>query len=255
MSTINVTIWNEFIHEKIDENVRALYPAGIHQFIANFLSTDSELAVRTATLEQPDHGLSEDVLMNTDVLVWWGHKAHERVADSVVDRVQHHVLAGMGLIALHSAHFSKIFRKLMGTTCSLRWREIAEKERLWNLEPNHRITEGIGDYIELPNAEMYGERFDIPTPDRLIFISWFEGGEVFRSGCCWERGHGKIFYFRPGHETYPIFHHKDIQRVLINAVHWAQSSQRYFATCPNVPPIEPVAKKEIDYSQFNLRKK
>lgn len=250
MGAIKVTIWNEFIHEKVDEKVRALYPDGIHQFIANFLSKDPELAARTATLEQTEHGLSEDVLLDTDVLIWWGHKAHDQVADSVVDRVQKHVLAGMGLIVLHSAHFSKIFRRLMGTTCSLKWREFAEKERLWNIQPNHPITEGIGDFIELPNVEMYGERFDIPSPDQLIFISWFEGGEVFRSGCCWERGLGKVFYFRPGHETYPIFHHKEIQRVLINAARWAKSAERRFASSPNVPPLEHVTKKEIDYTRF-----
>lgn len=245
MKKINVTVWNEFLHEKKDEKVIALYPDGIHKFIAAFLSKNDDINVSTATLEQPEHGLSEDVLNQTDVLIWWGHAAHQDVSDEVVARVQKHVLEGMGLIVLHSGHHSKIFRALMGTNCSLKWREIAEKERLWNIEPNHPITAGIGEYIELPNAEMYGERFDIPMPDKVIFISWFEGGEVFRSGCCWERGHGKIFYFRPGHETYPVFYNEQIQRVITNAVRWAKSENRFADSCPNVEPIENISRREV----------
>jgi len=146
----------------------------------------------------------------------------------------------MGLIVLHSGHFSKIFKAMLGTNCSLKWREAGEKERLWNIEPGHPITEGVGEYIELPNTEMYGERFDIPTPDKLIFVSWFAGGEVFRSGCCWERGHGRIFYFRPGHESYPIFHNAEVQRVIANAVRWARP--RIFAehSAPCTKPLEPL---------------
>lgn len=247
MKKINVTVWNEFLHEKKDKKVKALYPDGIHKFIADFLSKNSDMASRTATLEQPEHGLSEDVLKQTDVLIWWGHAAHEDVADDVVARVQKHVLEGMGLIVLHSGHHAKIFRTLMGTNCSLKWREFAEKERLWNIEPNHPIAAGIDEYIELANAEMYGERFDIPAPDKVIFISWFEGGEVFRSGCCWERGHGKIFYFRPGHETYPIFYNEQIQRVISNAVRWARSDNRFVDSCPNVEPIENISRREVSF--------
>ena len=180
---IHVTVWNEFRHEKKHEAVRKIYPDGMHAVMAGFLSKQPDMEVRTATLDEPEHGLTEEVLAETDVLTWWGHTAHREVQDEVVKRVQKRVLEGMGLICLHSAHFSKVFKALLGTNCSLRWREIAEKERLWNVEPGHPITEGVGDYVELPHTEMYGERFDIPTPDRLIFISWFEGGEVFRSGC------------------------------------------------------------------------
>jgi trehalose utilization protein len=139
----------------------------------------------------------------------------------VVDRVYKRVLDGMGLIVLHSGHYSKVFKRLMGTSCSLKWREAGEKERLWVIEPGHPIVEGLGEYIEIPHVEMYGERFDIPAPDTLVFVSWFQGGEVFRSGCCFHRGSGKIFYFRPGHETFPIYYQPEIRRVLRNAVHWA----------------------------------
>jgi trehalose utilization protein len=215
-----VTVWNEGRHEKISEKVKAVYPDGIHTAIAQFLSAKG-LDVCTATLDEPEHGLTEEVLNKTDVLFWWGHMAHRDVQDEIVNRVYDRVMGGMGLIVLHSAHFSKIFRKLMGTTCNLKWREIGEKERLWVVNPSHPITAGIGEYIELPHEEMYGELFDIPTPDELIFVSWFSGGDVFRSGACFNRGMGKVFYFRPGHETYPTYFVPEIQQILYNAALWA----------------------------------
>lgn len=220
---VRVTVWNEFRHERTDPTVAAHYPHGIHEAIAAPLRREADLAVGTATLEQPEHGLSEAALAATDVLIWWGHKAHAEVSDAVVTRVRQRVLEGMGLIVLHSGHYSKIFKTLMGDTCSLRWRVATDKERLWNLLPSHPIAAGIGECIELPREEMYGEPFGIPTPDELIFISWFTGGEVFRSGAAWRRGHGRIFYFRPGHETFPTYHHPQIQRVILNAVRWAHS--------------------------------
>ena len=219
---MNVTIWNEFRHEKQNELVRSIYPDGIHSAIAQGLrDLDSGLDVRTATLDEAEHGLSEAVVESTDVLFWWGHAHHEAVSEPVVERVHNAVLAGMGLVVLHSGHFSRIFRRLMGTACSLRWREAGERERLWVVNPGHPIARGIGPFIELPNTEMYGEPFIVPTPEEEVFISWFEGGEVFRSGCCWRRGNGKVFYFRPGHETYPIYHNRQVLQVLANAAHWA----------------------------------
>lgn len=218
---INVTIWNEGRHEKTHEEVRQIYPKGIHGALAEYLQTVPGLVVRTATLDEPEHGLSNEVLKATDVLLWWGHMAHHEVRDEIVDRVQKRVLDGMGLICLHSAHFSKIFQRLMGTTCNLRWREAAEKERIWVVEPGHPIAEGLPPYFEIPHAEMYGERFDIPQPDVTVFISWFAGGDVFRSGCCYQRGKGKVFYFRPGHETYPIFYQAEVLKVIANAIRWA----------------------------------
>lgn len=249
---INVTVWNEFRHEKKNAAVKKIYPDGMHAVIAKSLSAHADLRVRTATLDEPEHGLTEQALAETDVLTWWGHVAHGEVSDTVVERVQRRVLEGMGLIVLHSGHYSKIFRRLMGTNCSLKWREMAEKERLWNIEPGHPITEGIGEYIELPNTEMYGERFDIPTPDKLIFISWFEGGEVFRSGCCWDRGHGRVFYFRPGHETYPIYHNPQIQKVLANAVRWAAPRVNIKDNCPNVKELEKLSPKNVDFGKTGV---
>jgi trehalose utilization protein len=178
-------------------------------------------SVRTAALDEPEHGLTDEVLEDTDVLTWWGHMAHDEVRDEIVTRVQNRVLQGMGLIVLHSGHFSKIFKRLMGTSCDLKWREVGEKERVWVVEPGHPIAQGLGSFFEVPHSEMYGERFDIPSPDTLVFVSWFQGGEVFRSGCCYRRGAGKVFYFSPGHETYPIYYQAEVQQVIANAVRWA----------------------------------
>ncbi len=239
---INVTVWNENQHEKTNEKVREVYPDGIHEAIASFLK-GADYEVRTATLDEEEHGLTEEVLANTDVLLWWGHKAHETVQDEVVERVQQRVLDGMGLIVLHSGHFSKIFKKLMGTSCDLKWREADEKERIWVVDPSHPITEGLGEYIELEKEEMYGEHFDIPAPDELVFMSWFEGGEVFRSGCTYRRGNGKIFYFRPGHETYPTYHHPDVQLVIKNAVKWAAPVDRKRPVYGNAKPLETISGK------------
>jgi trehalose utilization protein len=215
-----VTVWNEFRHEKQDEAVRQAYPDGIHGAIAEGLA-QAGFPVRCATLDEPEHGLTDAVLAETDVLTWWGHMAHGEVNDKIVDRVQNRVLEGMGLIVLHSGHLSKIFRRLMGTGCMLKWREADERERIWVVEPGHPIAAGLPEHFELPAEEMYGERFDIPQPDELVFISWFQGGEVFRSGCCFRRGKGRIFYFRPGHETYRTYYRPEIRRVIANAALWA----------------------------------
>ena len=244
-SPIRVTIWNEYVHERVNAGVAKIYPHGIHAVIADALRErlGSLVDVRTATLDEPEHGLTEQVLEATDVLLWWGHAAHERVDDAVVERVQRRVWQGMGLLTLHSAHNSKVFRKLMGTSCMLRWREAGERERVWTVNPSHPIAEGLtGECFELEHTEMYGEFFDIPAPDEIVFISWFEGGEVFRSGCTFRRGKGKIFYVRPGHETFPIYYNENVQRVLANGVRWAApSGAGYYGEGRNIPePLSPI---------------
>jgi trehalose utilization protein len=218
--TLRVTVWNEGRHEQIMPEVKAVYPDGMHAVLAKALR-ETGFDVRTATLDEPEHGLTTAVLEQTDVLLWWGHMAHGEVRDDIVERVYARVLQGMGLIVLHSGHFSKIFRKLMGTGCDLKWREIGEKERLWVVNPGHPIANGLPEYFEIQHEEMYGEHFDIPAPDELVLVSWFAGGEVFRSGCCFYRGKGKIFYFRPGHETLPTYYQAEVQQVIQNAVRWA----------------------------------
>jgi trehalose utilization protein len=237
MSKLRVTIWNEFVHERQNDEVARIYPRGIHQVLADAMGSEEDLKVRTATLDEPEQGLPPAVLDATDVLLWWGHAAHDAVSDELVTRIQQRVLAGMGLIVLHSGHWSKVFKRLMGTSCGLCWREAGERERVWVVNPGHPIAAGVGECIELEHSEMYGEPFGIPTPDELIFVSWFAGGEVFRGGCTWKRGSGRIFYFSPGHEAYPIYHHPDIQRVILNGVRWARPQGRA-ADVPRHVPVE-----------------
>lgn len=222
MAKIRVTVWNENRHEKDEKHpASSIYPNGMHEAIASHLRKQPDMEVRTATLDEPEHGLTDGVLENTDVMTWWGHTAHGQVADEIVDKVQKRVWAGMGLIVLHSGHFSKIFKRLMGTSCDLKWREANEKERIWVIDPAHPITQGLGEHFVLSEEEMYGERFDIPQPDELVLVSWFEGGEVFRTGCCWHRGRGKVFYFRPGHESHPTYYDENVLKVIENAIRWA----------------------------------
>lgn len=237
---MRVTIWNENIHEQRQPEVRAIYPDGIHGCIRRFLEQDATLSIRTATFDEPEHGLSEEVLAETDVLVYWSHWMQDEFSDEVAQRIQKHVLRGMGLVALHSAHFSKMLRLLMGTTMTLRWRH-GDRERLFVTAPAHPIAKGVPPYFELPVEEMYGEYFDIPKPDDVVFTGWFAGGEVFRSGCTFTRGLGKIFYFQPGHETCPTYHHPVIQQVIANAVKWCAPEQRKETdlSCVEIqPPLE-----------------
>ncbi len=226
---LRVTVWNENRHENYPDSVAArLYPSGMHRTIAAGLESvlGEHVAVRTATLDEPENGLTAEIIEQTDVLLWWGHEAHPEVQDSIVDRVYEAVLGGMGIIVLHSGHYSKIFKKLMGTTCSLRWRNDGDREVVWTVDPTHPIAQGVPDPLIIEAQETYGEFFDIPTPDELIFISSFTGGEVFRSGATWTRGHGRIFYFSPGDQAYPVYHHPGIQRVLANGVEWAAPMRR-----------------------------
>jgi len=237
MKKISVTVWNE------SEGALGPYEAGIHSEIRDFLSATGNFNVRTAILQQPEHGLTEEVLDNTDVLIYWGHLYHESVEDAIVERIRQKVLKGMGLIVLHSAHASKIFSRLLGTeTANLRWREADELERVWNIMPFHPITNGIPEYFDIPKSEMYGEHFQIPAPDELLFISWYEGGEVFRSGCTFFRGGGKIFFFSPGHETFPIYRMPEIQKIIINGVNWAAPTQRPDIFSGNAPEF--ITRKE-----------
>jgi len=218
---IKVTVWNEFWHETCDEAAMKMYPGGIHERIAEILKSD-DVIVRTAWLEKDEwQGLPEELLDDTDVLIWWGHCRHQDVRDDTVDRVVKHVLDGMGFIPIHSAHICKPFRRLMGTTCSLQWRDSNERARVWCVNPGHPIAKGIPLSFELDAEEMYGEFFDVPQPDEQIFVTWFQGGEVFRGGATWRRGEGKIFYFHPGHETCPSYYNPNVMQILRNAVRWA----------------------------------
>ena len=224
---MRVVVWGENVHEQEQQEVRDIYPHGMHGAIKEGIEENlgQRAVVRTATLQDPEHGLTEEVLRDTDVLVWWGHAAHDQVADDVVDRIQRHVLAGMGLLVLHSGHWSKIFGRLMGTTCTLRWRSKDDREIVWTVDPTHPISRGIPHPFIIPAQEMYGEFFDVPAPDELVFLSTFSGGEVFRSGMTYRRGYGRIFYFSPGDQDYPVYHQQEVRRVIANAVEWARTDR------------------------------
>ncbi len=229
---IRVLVGGENRHEKVQPAVAEIYPSGMHTTIAEGIveNLGGDAIVTTATLDDPEHGLTEEVLANIDVLVWWGHAAHDEVADEVVERVHRHVLQGLGLVVLHSGHWSKIFGKLMGTTCTLRWRSDRDRELVWTIDPTHPIAQGVPNPIVIPEQEMYGEFFDVPKPDEIIFVSGFTGGEVFRSGITYRRGFGKIFYFSPGDQDYPVYHHKDVRKVIANGVEWARTVRPERAT-------------------------
>ena len=236
--TIRAVVWGENVHERQNAVVAGIYPDGMHTTIAQALGEDADILATTATLQDPEHGLTEARLAETDVLLWWGHAAHGDVRDAIVDRVVEHVWSGMGLILLHSAHFAKPFKRLMGTPCGLTWREAGERERIWTVSPNHPITRDVPTSFELEHEEMYGEPFAVPEPLETVFISWFQGGEVFRSGLTYRRGAGNVFYFRPGHETYPTYFDPNVRTVLRNAVKWAHNPApriRDVNAAPNVP--------------------
>jgi trehalose utilization protein len=245
---MRITIWNEFRHETSNEKVKAIYPDGIHGVLGKHLSAVPEFEVRTATLDEVDHGLPQEVVDNTDVMLWWGHRAHGEVSDEVTERVCKAIENGMGFVALHSAHFSKPFKRLMGTSCGLTWRVGNDHERLWVTDPTHPIAAGIDRYLELDEEEMYGEFFNVPTPDELIFVSWFSGGEVFRSGMVWRRGAGKVFYFRPGHETYPTYKNRDILRVIENGCRYVAAAAK-----PTVTGIDTIPQAKESPEQLRDR--
>ena len=177
---IKVTIWNEFVEERIYEEVKRVYPDGIHKCLEEFLSKNEDMQVRCVTLSSKDQGLSDEILSDTDVLIWWGHQEHDAVTEENAERVQKYVLNGMGFIPLHAAHFCKPLKKLLGTSMCLRWKH-GESEKLICVNPSHPIAEGITEPVILEEEEMYGEYFDIPKPDDIIFLGWFSNQEVFRS--------------------------------------------------------------------------
>lgn len=237
---VKVTVWNEYFHEKTHAKVQEVYPYGIHNAIADFLRCE-DIAVRTATLDDDECGLTPEVLADTDVLIWWGHLKHHLVPDEIAWRVHDEVLKGMGLIVLHSGHHSKPFRFLMGTSCNLSWRNDGDWERLWTVNPAHPIAQGVGRYFDLAHEETYGEPFRVPEPDEVVFIGTYEGTEVMRSGCTYHRENGKIFYFQPGHETNPTFYDTNVQTIIRNAVYWAKPViHAEKLECPQVKKIEKV---------------
>ena len=240
-NVIRVTVWNEYLDEQKKGEAASVYPEGMHKTIAAFLNRDKGISAEVSIISDAEQGLSEQVLDNTDVIIWWGHLHHGDVRDDLVKRVTDRVQRGMGAIFLHSGHKSKPFMALMGTTGYLGWREADEKSRVWTAAPAHPIAEGLPSQFLLEREEMYTEPFGIPEPETTVFISWFEGGNVFRSGVTFQREYGRIFYFQPGHETYPAYHDPNVQRVITNAVKWAKPLVRVNSRdCPNLEALEKI---------------
>ena len=235
---IHVMIFNEFFHERQSEAVKKIYPNGIHGALKQALESP-EISVKTTTIDDVAQVLTAEELRQTDVLIWWGHLQHDLVPDSVAELIRNEVMNGMGSIFLHSAHFSKPFRRLIGTNCTLSWRENGDWENVWVCDPSHPIAAGIDRFFSLEHEEVYTEPFLIPEPDKLVFVGSYQGGEAFRSGCCYQRGYGKVFYFQPGHESYPTYYNSAVIQVIQNAVRWAKPSFRVSEIpCPQVQKIK-----------------
>lgn len=212
---IRVRVWSEHTAR------RAYYPDDINGAVAEGLRLDDGLSVTTAELVDEGDGVPETELARTDVLVWWGHQLHRYVADDAVDRVVRHVRErGMGFVALHSSHMSKPFTRLIGDDGGLGGVEVdAGAERITVEQRDHPVADGV-DKIELAKEESYNEPFNCGKPDAVVFRSVFDNGHEFRSGLAYTVDNGRVFYFRPGHETYPAFADPMVRRVIRNAVYW-----------------------------------
>ena len=200
--------------------ITKVHPQGIHMTLKSIFDECDDMAVRTVTMDMPEFGFSQEVLDDTDVLVLWAHLAHEKITDEIAERIKNRVHEGMGFLCLHSAHQCKPLHKLIGVSTIPKWR-MEDACKIYCIEPNHPIAKDIPDMFELEAEQVYCEPFDITTPDELVFVTWYQGGELLRSGCCWERENGRIFYFQPGHETCKSYYDVNVRQILKNAVRWA----------------------------------
>jgi trehalose utilization protein len=265
---IRVLVWDE----QQPEQKQAYGEKFLGETIAAHLATKPGLQVKTAALSSPDQGLAAAQLEETDVLIFWSHKKNAELSDKHAEEITRRVQEGkLGLITLHSAHWSKPFIKLMqaraiadarkqlGNAVTLRYRNenpmgkvpkaddeltpnLEQKEEFWELAlplcvfpswradgavshvstpaPTHPIAKGLPAQWDIAQTEMYAEPFHVPKPDVVVFEENWDKGETFRSGCVWNIGKGAVFYFRPGHETYPVYQQKEPLQVLENAVRW-----------------------------------
>lgn len=219
MAHTNVLVWSE---ETVSDDV---YPNDINSAVAEHLNEHDDLVARAVSIGEPEQGVGEDRLDWADTLVWWGHARHDDVTDETVDRVEAAVTDdGLGFVSLHSAHYSRPFTRLCGTSGDLgevRYEDIppGETETVTVEASDHPLARGVSDFA-LPDVEMFGEPFDIPEPDEVVFRSEFEEGGWFRSGVTFTFGEARGVYFRPGHEEFRIYHDPNVRRVIANAVRW-----------------------------------
>jgi trehalose utilization protein len=203
-----------------------MYPKDINGAIIEGLQGLPGWEIVEANIDQPEQGVPDELLRSTDVLIWWGHQRHAEVKNELVDRIVKRVKEdGMGFLSLHSSHFAKPYRRLMGTRCS--WGEYkadGTSARVIVKAPDHPIAKGVKDF-ELPKIERYGEPFAVPTPETVVFDGEYtkpDGSKApGRMGLCWTIGKGRVFYFTPGHETYNDFFRPEVRLIMRNAVLWA----------------------------------
>ena len=217
-----VVVWSEGTAPK---NV---YPQDINAAIAEGLKPLKGWDIVTASINDPDQGLPEDMLNSASVLIWWGHQKHGAVSDALVDRIVKRVRdGGMGFIATHSAHYSKPLKAILGTPCG--WKYYIDDGARVDLvvkAPSHPIALGVKNFT-LPHTERYGDPFEVPTPETVVFDGIYTlpngAAENAQQGMVWTVGKGRVFYFQPGHESYPIYFQDEIRHIFRNGVQWCAS--------------------------------
>ena len=216
MGKVKALVWSEFTEPK------DVYPKGIHGDIAAHLNAGGEVEAKVVQLADPDQGVSDADLEWADVLLWWGHKHHGKVTDETIGRIVKAVKeGGMGYFAIHSAHYSRGLIALLEDKCGLGGVGDGGAETVSVVAPDHPIAKGVKDFV-IPRVEYFIEPFTVPEPEAVVFRSTYEKTDGwFRTGCCWTVGKGRVFYFRPGHETYPIIRQPEVQKCIYNGALWA----------------------------------
>ena len=213
---IRVRIWCEGTAPK------SVYPRDIDGALGDFLGKRKDLVVSRARLDDADVGLSDGALDATDALIWWGRLRHADLPDSRARAIAARVRAGkLGFIALHASCLSKPFVELMGGPCELGgFREDGRPERVEIKDRDHPIARGVAPFT-IPRTSMFAEPFKVPKPDSIVMMSTFDRGETFRSGMTWTVQKGRVAYFRPGHDGFPVFFHPSVRQVIANSVAWS----------------------------------
>ena len=262
---LKVLVWDEQ-----QEAQKKAYENFLGNHIAEHLKKQPGLALRSVSINESQQGLSDENLEWAEAILWWGHVRHKDVDDAAVGKVIARLKAGKcGLVAIHSAHWSKPFKAAMWErhqqdvlsripaadrgsvilktlpkeggadvartemrdgkieitlvvpNCGLgSWRADGAPSHVEVKAPDHPIAKGVPARFDVKQTEMYNEPFTVPAPDTVVFAESWDKGEKFRAGCCWKVGEGRVFYFRPGHETYPVFHQPETLQIAHNAALW-----------------------------------
>jgi trehalose utilization protein len=213
---VRVLLWSE------QTEPRDVYPTGISGALADHLNQHKEFEAKTAKLDDPDAGVGEAALAETDVLVWFGHKKHGAVPDDAVERVVKHIRErGMGFVGLHSTHFAKPLKKALNDTGAWSsYKNFGQPEQMWVVLPKHPIAKGLKDFT-IPKEEIYTEPFEVPEPEAVIVEGTWPSGHRNRECMVWTLDKGRFVYIRAGHEDYPIYFMPEMQTLVRNGVLWA----------------------------------